>query len=146
MSVECFLPPDKASVIQVIHLAAMRGAGMPENPARLANFYFSLDGRLLPCQDPINGAPDGFIVPQPARPDACGEEQKPGVPSRIPPRFQAATVRYVTPVDGQRREIGVEFEFCTGGRMAVRLRTEDAAELANMLNQYSGELSTRVHS
>lgn len=65
MSVECHLPPDKAEVIQVIAVDGMRGDGSPENPERLISLYFSLDGRLLACYDPINGPPDAFLPLKP---------------------------------------------------------------------------------
>lgn len=65
MSVERHLPPTDAAVIQVISFSSMRGDGSPENPERMANYYYSLDGRLLACYDPINGEPDAFLPLKP---------------------------------------------------------------------------------
>ena len=63
MAVECHLPPLRATLVQVIYFAAWRGNGTPADPVRLANYYFSPDGDLLACHDPINGEPDCFFSP-----------------------------------------------------------------------------------
>lgn len=65
MAVECHLPPLRATLVQVIHFAAYRGDGTPGNPVRLANYYFSQEGEMLACYDPLNGPPDSFMVPMP---------------------------------------------------------------------------------
>ncbi|HLA34304.1 MAG TPA: hypothetical protein VJ001_05485 [Rhodocyclaceae bacterium] len=62
MSIDMHVSPVKAQVVQVIFVDAMRGDGSPENPERMIYMYFSLDGQLLACYDPLNGPPDGFIV------------------------------------------------------------------------------------
>lgn len=65
MAIECHLPPMRAEVVQVIYFTASRGSGTTEDPVRLANYYFSLEGELLACYDPINGSPDSYLVPMP---------------------------------------------------------------------------------
>ena len=47
-------------MIQVIFVPCHRGDGSLENPERVINQYFSLDGELLACYDEINGPPDSF--------------------------------------------------------------------------------------
>jgi hypothetical protein len=49
--------------VKLIYVAAMRGDDTPENPTRLAHYYYSDDGKLVACHDPINGAPDAFLGP-----------------------------------------------------------------------------------
>ncbi|MEX3690793.1 hypothetical protein AB3X91_11890 [Paraburkholderia sp. BR14263] len=55
----------------MIALSAARGDGSEGNPERTINLYFSLDGRMLACYDPLNGPPDGFFAngraPQPTK-------------------------------------------------------------------------------
>lgn len=64
MAVPFYMPPSKAEVVQLIYISAMRGGSGLDDPARSANFYFSFDGRLVACYDPINDeAPDVFFVP-----------------------------------------------------------------------------------
>ena len=62
MSVPCHLPPDRAALVQVIHVCAMRGDGSSNNPERMIQMYFSTEGELLACFDPITGAPDAFFA------------------------------------------------------------------------------------
>jgi len=57
------LNPMAVRRVKLIYVAAMRGDDTPENPARLAHYYYSDDGELVACHDPINGAPDAFVVP-----------------------------------------------------------------------------------
>ncbi|RJX81271.1 hypothetical protein [Pseudomonas sp. LS-2] len=61
MSVPFHVPPSKAELIQVIHVAASRGDGSSANPERIIDLYFSPTGELLACNDPLNGPPDSFI-------------------------------------------------------------------------------------
>jgi len=63
MCVPFHLPPNKAKVIQVIWVSAMRGDGSEQNPERSIDLYFSLDGQLFACFNPINGPADSFNVP-----------------------------------------------------------------------------------
>lgn len=53
MPIPCHLLPDRVESIQVIHVSAMRGDGSPENPARAVELYFSPEGALLACHDPL---------------------------------------------------------------------------------------------
>lgn len=69
MPIPCHMPPDRAAVIQVIHVSAMRGDGSAQNPERMIQLYFSLEGDLLACFDPLNGAPDAYR----AAPVAAGQ-------------------------------------------------------------------------
>lgn len=62
MSIPCHLPPYKAELVQLIHVAAYRGDGSEENPERIVNLYFSQQGELLACHDPLNGPADGFVT------------------------------------------------------------------------------------
>ncbi|WP_186178014.1 hypothetical protein [Burkholderia gladioli] len=58
-------------VVEVIYVEAVRGNGTPESPDRLAHFYYSKEGVLLACHDPINGHPGfvwGITHPQPGDP------------------------------------------------------------------------------
>ncbi|MDU9413836.1 MULTISPECIES: hypothetical protein [unclassified Pseudomonas] len=60
MPVEMHLPPSRATLMQVIHVSAVRGDGTPSNPERSIDLYFRTDGELLACYDPINGPADIF--------------------------------------------------------------------------------------
>lgn len=44
---------DKAQVINVIETKSMRGRGTPEDMCRIVRQYWSLDGKLLAENDPI---------------------------------------------------------------------------------------------
>ncbi|MEN5126857.1 hypothetical protein [Pseudomonas alloputida] len=59
MSIERHIPPE-AKRVSLIWVSAMRGDGSPENPERLINLYFSDDGVLMACFDPLNGPPDSY--------------------------------------------------------------------------------------
>lgn len=50
--------------LKLVYVAVMRGDATEGNPARVANYYYSDAGELLACYDPINGAPDSFLVPR----------------------------------------------------------------------------------
>lgn len=74
MSVPMHIPPSLVCVRKVIHVTASRGDGSPENPERSVDFFYTLDGALLACHDPVNGPADHF---QPAA--ACRTDQGRGV-------------------------------------------------------------------
>lgn len=61
MSVPCHVPPSRAELVQLIHVAALRGDGSVTNPVRIINLYFSTSGQLMACHDPLNGPVDGFL-------------------------------------------------------------------------------------
>jgi len=65
MPIPCHLPPHRAELVQLIHVAAFRGDGSESNPERIVNLYFSPEGELLACHDPLNGPVDGFDCPRP---------------------------------------------------------------------------------
>ena len=60
MSIPMHVPPSQVSVVEVIHVVAMRGDGSPQNPARPVDFYYAKNGDLLATFDRINGPPDWF--------------------------------------------------------------------------------------
>lgn len=62
MAVPCHIPPHRAEIVELIHVPAHRGDGTEANPERIVNLYFSKDGELLACHDPLNGPPDGFCA------------------------------------------------------------------------------------
>lgn len=45
-------------VVEVFYVFAQRGNGTPGDPHRNVHLYYSKQGDLLACYDPINGAPD----------------------------------------------------------------------------------------
>lgn len=50
--------------VETLQITAQRGAeGNPKNPLRWVWLYYSLDGELLACYDPINGPADAFNAP-----------------------------------------------------------------------------------
>lgn len=61
MSIPCHVPPSRAELVQLIHVAAHRGDGSVTNPERIINLYFSPSGQLMACHDPLNGPVDGFL-------------------------------------------------------------------------------------
>ena len=63
MSVPMHSTPLMVERVSLIFVAARRGDGSPSNPERTAFFYYSDDGELMACYDPINGAPDAFFSP-----------------------------------------------------------------------------------
>jgi len=62
MSVPMHLCPT-AKRVQLIFVAAMRGDGSKGNPERTVHYYFSDEGELMACYDPINGEPDAYHIP-----------------------------------------------------------------------------------
>lgn len=60
MPVPFHMPPHQARIVELIFVPAMRGDGSKENPERIINLYFSKEGELMACYDPLNGPPDGF--------------------------------------------------------------------------------------
>ena len=58
----CHIPPSSARIVELIHVSSMRGDGSQENPERSIELYFSKEGELLACYDPLNGLPDSFVV------------------------------------------------------------------------------------
>src|SRR5574343_1160320 len=68
MPVPMHLSPLKVERVSLIYVLAMRGDGSAHNPAREIHRYYSDEGRLLACYDPINGPPDYFFSP-PLNPD-----------------------------------------------------------------------------
>lgn len=59
MPVSQHLPPS-VEIAQMICVTAHRGNGSDANPERLIWLYYSMEGRLLACYDPLNGPPDWF--------------------------------------------------------------------------------------
>ncbi len=57
------IPPTTVKKVSLIFVAAMRGDGSPANPLRTAFFYYSEEGELMACYDPVNGPPDAFFSP-----------------------------------------------------------------------------------
>ncbi|NTV11079.1 MAG: hypothetical protein HGA47_09940 [Zoogloea sp.] len=56
------LPPERATVIEVVYLSAFRGDGSKANPERLIHLYFNpSNGEILACYDPMNGPPDSYV-------------------------------------------------------------------------------------
>lgn len=55
-------PPSSVQLVSLIHVSALRGADTDEDPTRFVEQYFSTDGRLLACFDPLNGPPDHFYT------------------------------------------------------------------------------------
>lgn len=47
------LPVNAAKVIQVIEIHEIRGDGTPDDPARMATSYWSMDGKQLAENDPV---------------------------------------------------------------------------------------------
>lgn len=45
-------------IVEVIYIFAQRGNGTPGDPHRNVHLYYSKQGDLLACYDPINGEPD----------------------------------------------------------------------------------------
>ena len=62
MSVPMHINPLMVKRVKLIYVAAARGDDTKENPTRVAHYYYSDEGELLACYDPINGPPDSFIV------------------------------------------------------------------------------------
>ena len=58
MPVPMHLEPDRAKVIEVIAVDGFAGDGSDNNPVRMIDLYFSLDGRLLAQHDPLNDPED----------------------------------------------------------------------------------------
>lgn len=62
MSVPRHLPPHTAKVVELIFVPATRGDGYEQDPERVVHLYFSLEGELMACYDPLNGPPDGYVA------------------------------------------------------------------------------------
>lgn len=62
MPVPCHVAPHTARVVELVFVPAMRGDGSEKDPERMIHLYFSLDGELMACYDPLFGPPDGYIT------------------------------------------------------------------------------------
>lgn len=62
MSVPAHNPPHTARVVELIFVPAFRGDGSEGDPERMINLYFSKEGELLACYDPLYGPPDGYVA------------------------------------------------------------------------------------
>lgn len=78
MSIKCHLLPLTVRIAEVIHVNAARGDGTPENPTRSVNVYYSKEGEMLACFDPLNGPPDSFETLRSLMGDSKGTNQAKG--------------------------------------------------------------------
>lgn len=62
MPVPAHSPPHTARVVELIFVPAMRGDGSEGDPERMINLYFSKEGELIACYDPLYGPPDGYVA------------------------------------------------------------------------------------
>jgi hypothetical protein len=62
--------PPRVQRIEVMVVTCRRGDGSVRSPERVVQMYYSMDGELLACYDPINGPPDYFYpaIPPPKDP------------------------------------------------------------------------------
>lgn len=58
MSVDSYHLPHSVKVVSVIQVIATRGGRGPSDPPRVVHCFYSFEGELLACYDPILGSPD----------------------------------------------------------------------------------------